>query len=79
MTTGKYTMRSVSGLNQETGIGEQAIHEALSNLVSRGYVEQGVSSKGQIRWYPSASGRAAGLWANKRFQPTGTASGGSSG
>jgi hypothetical protein len=73
MITGKYTMRSVNGLSQETGLGEPAIHEALSLLVSKGYVEQGVSSKGQIRWYPSASGRTAGLWANKRLQSTGGA------
>ncbi len=57
MTTGRYSMRSISGLAKDTSLEKDAVNAAISSLMEKGLIEQGTNSRGETRWYPSPPGR----------------------
>ena len=59
MTSTGFTLRSVSGLAKDTGLDKAVVNRALSSLVLQGLVGQGLTSKGNPRWYATDTGRIA--------------------
>ena len=57
MVTGKYAMRSVSGLAKSIGLTKEVVNESITSLTSKKLVEKGENSRSQERWYPSQTGR----------------------
>jgi predicted transcriptional regulator len=57
MTNTRFGLRSISGLAKDTGLDKETVNTVLSSLVSQGLVGQGLTSKGNPRWYATDIGR----------------------
>ena len=58
MSNTRFTMRSVSGLSKDTGLEKAKVNQAISSLISKGYVAQAQTSSGQLRWHATSTGRS---------------------
>ncbi len=57
MISGKYSMRSISGISKDASLEKSRVNAVITSLMSKGLVSQGTNLKGQPRWYPSSAGR----------------------
>lgn len=58
LASGKYTLRSLSGLASETNLARADVHRILDDLLARGFVAQRDQGKGR-RWFITTEGRRA--------------------
>jgi YLATT-like protein len=57
MTNTRYSLRTISGLAKDTGLDKATVNAVLTSLVSQGLAGQGLTSKGNPRWYATDTGR----------------------
>jgi DNA-binding HxlR family transcriptional regulator len=60
LVSGRFTMRSLSGLARDSSISREELQQRLNELIALGYVDQTTSRKtGGLRWYATGLGRKA--------------------
>ena len=57
LSAGKYTYRSISGLNKETGLERSDINSCVNTLVAKGLIETRVNDRKRMRYFLSGEGR----------------------
>lgn len=61
MVKSSFSMRSIAGISKDTGIPKDQVNVSISALLDKGLIAEGTNKEGQLRWYPTAKGRAAVL------------------
>ena len=61
MITSTVSMRSLTGIANDSGLDKSNVNASITSLVAKGFVVQGTSPSGQPRWYLTHQGRVVAV------------------